>query len=74
VLGREVEDDAMVALAQEGLAGCLGGEQVGLAFDAEVVGKAAVPCNQPNDGLGEVGIDIPSCIGCGAAQQAVEKA
>jgi len=79
VLGREVEDDAMVALAQEGFAGCLGGEQAGLAFDAEVVGKAAVPCNQPNDGLGEVGIeivadDIPSCIGCGTAQQAVEKA
>src|ERR1700724_661925 len=36
MLGREVEDDAMVSLAQKRFAGCLGSKHAGLAFDAEV--------------------------------------
>jgi len=42
VLGREVEGDAVVGLAQEGLAGGLGREHGGLAFDAELALETAV--------------------------------
>jgi hypothetical protein len=42
VLGREVEGDVMLRLAQECLTGCFGGQYAGLAFDAEVAFEAAV--------------------------------
>jgi hypothetical protein len=35
VLGREVEDDAMVPLAQKRFAGCFEGKYSGLAFDPD---------------------------------------
>ena len=78
MLGREVEDNAMIVLAQKAFAGCLGSKHAGLALDPEVIVEAAMLRNQSNDGLGEVDVeivadDIPPCIGCGAAQQAVEK-
>src|ERR1700674_679897 len=78
VLGREVEDDAMVSLAQKRFAGCLGSKHAGLAFDAEFAVEAAMLRNEANDGLGEVDVevvtdDIPPCVGGGAAQQGVEK-
>src|SRR3984893_12919291 len=78
MVGSEVEDDAMVCLAQKRFAGCLGSKHAGLAFDAEVAVEAAMLRNEANDGLGEVDVevvadDIPSCVGGGAAQQAVEK-
>jgi len=78
MLGREVEDDAMVSLAQKRFAGCLGSKHAGLAFDAEVAVEAAMLRNEANDGLGEVDVevvadDIPPCVGGGAAQQAVEE-
>jgi hypothetical protein len=41
VLGREVEDDAMVSRAQKRFAGCLGSKHAGLTFDAEVAVEAA---------------------------------
>src|ERR1700732_2027113 len=68
----------MVFLAQKRFAGCLGSEHAGLAFGAEVAVEAAMLRNEANDGLGEVDVevvadDIPSCVGGGAAQQAVEK-
>ena len=78
MLGREVEDDAMVALAQKRFAGCLGSEHAGLTFDAEVAVEAAMLRNKANDGLGEMDVkvvanDVPPCVGGGAAQQGVEK-
>jgi hypothetical protein len=78
VLGREVEDDTMVSLAQKRFAGCLGSEHAGLTFDAEVAVEAAMLRNEANDGLGEVNVevvadDIPPCVGGGAAQQGIEK-
>src|SRR6202035_1614042 len=78
MLGREVEDDAMVSLAQKRFAGCLGSEHAGLTFDAEVAVEAAMLRNKANDGLGEMDVevvadDIPPCVGGGAAQQSVEK-
>src|ERR1700724_4111250 len=78
MLGREVEDDAMVSLAQKRFAGCLGSKHAGLAFDAEVAVEAAMLRHEANDGLGEVDVevvadDIPPCVGGGAAQQGVEK-
>src|SRR5271170_7893303 len=78
MLRREVEDDAMVSLAQKRFAGCLGSEHAGLAFDAEVAVEAAMLRNKANDGLGEMDVeivadDIPPCVGGGAAQQGVEK-
>src|SRR5579863_340608 len=68
----------MVGLAQEGLAGGLGGEHAGLAFDAELALETAVAGNQANDGHGEVDVEIvadniPAGIGGNAAQQAAEK-
>jgi hypothetical protein len=42
VLGREVEDDAMILLAQKCFAGCFGGKHAGLAFDAEFAVEAAM--------------------------------
>src|SRR6266481_2178597 len=78
MLGREVEDDAMVSLAQKRFAGCLGSKHAGLAFDAEFAVEAAMLRNEADDGLGEVDVevvadDIPPCVGGGAAQQGVEK-
>jgi len=78
VLGREVEDDAMVLLSQKRFAGCFGGKHAGLAFDAEFAVEVAMPRNEANHGLGEVDVEvvadnIPPCVGCGAAQQIVEK-
>src|ERR1700683_4696661 len=77
LLGREVEDDAMVSLAQKRFAGCLGSEHAGLTFDAEVAVEAAMLRNKANDGLGEMDVevvagDIPPCVGGGAAQQCRE--
>lgn len=65
---REVEGDAVVGLAQEGLAGGLGREHARLAFDAELALETAVARNQANDGLGEVDVeivadDVPAGIG-----------
>src|SRR3984957_20422439 len=62
----------MVRLAQKGLAGCLGGEDAGLALEA------ATARNEANDGLGEVDVeivadDIPPGVGGGAAQYPAEK-
>src|SRR4030081_146662 len=78
MLGREVEGDAMVSLAQKRFAGCLGSEHAGLTFDAEVAVEAAMLRNKANDGLGEMDVevvadDIPPCVGGGAAQQGIEK-
>src|ERR1700680_192831 len=58
----------MVLLTQKGLAGCLGSEDTGLAFDAELGLEAATARNEANDGLGEVDVeiiadDIPPCVG-----------
>jgi hypothetical protein len=39
--GREVENDAMIRLAEERLTGRLGGEHAGFAFDAQLVLEAA---------------------------------
>jgi hypothetical protein len=58
VLGREVEDDAMVSLAQKRFAGCLGSEHAGLTFDAEVAVEAAMLRNKANDGLGEMDVEV----------------
>ena len=78
MLGREVEGDAMFGLAQERLAGGLGGEHARLAFDAELALESAVAGNQTNDGLGEVDVEIvadniPPGVRSSAAQQAAEK-
>ena len=78
MLGREVEGDAVVGLAQEGLAGGLGREHARLAFEAELALETAVARNQANDGLGEVDVeivadDVPAGIGGNAAQQVAEK-
>src|SRR3984893_2095114 len=69
----------IVFLTQKRFAGCFGSEHAGLAFDAKVVVEAAMLCNQANDRLREVDVEvvadnIPPCDGGGAAQQAVEKA
>src|SRR5947199_4564779 len=68
----------MVLLSQKRFAGCFGGKHAGLAFDAEFAVEVAMPRNEANHGLGEVDVEvvadnIPPCIGCGAAQQIVEK-
>src|ERR1700733_10770158 len=68
----------MVFLTQKRFAGCFGSEHAGLAFDAKVVVEAAMLCNQENDRLREVDVEvvadnIPPCDGGGAAQQTVEK-
>src|ERR1700682_3209942 len=78
MLGREVEGDAMVRLAQECLTGNLGSKHTGLAFDAEVALEAAMAGNEADDGFGEVNgeivaDDVPSGVAGGAAQQLVEK-
>src|SRR5207244_3004123 len=78
MLGREVEGDAMVRLAQECLTGDLGSKHTGLAFDAEVALEAAVAGNEADDGLGEVNVeivadDVPPGVAGSAAQQVVEK-
>ena len=77
MLGCEVEGYAMVALAQECLAGGLGREHAQLAFDAELALETAVARNQANDGLGEVDVeivadDVPPNVG-GSTQHAAEK-
>ena len=49
----EVEDDAMVSLAQKCFAGCLGSEHAGLTFDAEVaIVRMASPARNPHPGDG----------------------
>src|ERR1700683_2608806 len=68
----------MVLLAQKRFAGCFGGKHAGLAFDTEFAVEVAMARNEANHGLGEMDVevvadDIPPCIGCGAAQQMVEK-
>src|SRR6266567_1006689 len=68
----------MVRLTQKGLAGCLGSEYAGLAFDAELAVETAVARNEANDGLGAVDVeivadDIPPSVGGGAAQHVAEK-
>src|SRR3979490_1444735 len=78
MLGREVEGDAMVRLAQECFTGDLGSKHTGLAFDAEVALEAAAAGNEADDGLGEVDVeivadDVPPGVAGSAAQQGVEK-
>src|SRR5271156_2954423 len=78
VLGREVENDSMVFLAQKRFAGCLGRKDPGLALDAEVAVEGTMLRNEANNRLGEMDVevvadDIPPCVGCGAAQQIVEE-
>src|ERR1700746_3653516 len=68
----------MVLLSQKRFAGCFGAKPSGLSFDPEFAVEVARPRNEPNHGLGEVDVEvvadnIPPCIGCGAAQQIVEK-
>src|ERR1700730_2331064 len=68
----------MVLLTQKGLAGCLGSEDAGLAFDAELGLETATARHEANDGLGEVDVeivadDIPPCVGGSAAQHIAEK-
>ena len=69
----------MLGLTQEGGAGELGSEHAGLALDAELVLEPAVASHEPDNGLGEMNIeivadDIPPDVGGGAGQQAAEKA
>ena len=78
MLGREVEGDAMVRLAQECLTGELGSKHTGLAFDAEVALEAAMAGNEADDGFGEVNVeivadDVPPRVGGGAVEQGAEK-
>ena len=49
MLGGEVEDNAMVSLAQKCFAGCLGSEHAGLTVDAEVAIEAAMLRNEANE-------------------------
>ena len=63
----------MVLLTQKGLAGCLGSEDTGLAFYAELGLETATARHEANDGLGEVDVeivadDIPPCVGGSAAK------
>src|SRR6266481_2970266 len=78
MLGREVEGDAVLRIAQEGFAGRLGSKHTRLAFDSELDLEAAEAGNKAHDGLGEVDVevvadDVAPCVGGGVAQQAAEK-
>jgi hypothetical protein len=77
VLGCEVEGYAMVALAQERLAGGPGREHARLAFEAEVAFETAEARHQADDGFGEVDVeivtdDVPPNVR-GITQHAAEK-
>ena len=78
MLGREVEGDAMVWLAQKRHTGGLGCEHARPTFDAELALETTGARNKANDRLGEVDVeivadDVPPSVGDGAVQQAAEK-
>src|SRR3974390_1808545 len=78
MLGREVEGDAMLRVAQERFPCCLGCEQARSSFDAEFDLEAAGAGNEANDGLREVDVeiiadDVPLCGRSGTVEQAAQK-
>src|SRR3954469_14056772 len=58
VLGREVERDPMIGIAQERLTCCHRLKDAGLAFLPEVVGDAAELCDQAGHAFGHVRVEI----------------